>query len=80
MIFDFMRRKPTVKQARVLATEDVTVPAGTFKAWKVELTSAEGEPGRQTLWIDVDSRRVVKSMGTLANGAVVTSELTGQVR
>ena len=73
--FDVMRQKPTVKQAKVTGVEEVTVPAGTFKAWKVELTSAEGEPGRQTVWVDMESRRVVKSAGTLANGAVVTSEL-----
>ena len=73
--FDVMRQKPTVKQAKVIAIEEVTVPAGTYKAWKVEVASAEGEPGRQTIWIDTQSRRVVKSSGTLANGAVVTSEL-----
>ena len=73
--FDVMRQKVTVKQAKVTGIEEVTVPAGTFKAWKVELASAEGEPGTQTLWIDMEGRRVVKSSGALANGALVTSEL-----
>ena len=73
--FDVMRQKVTIKQAKVTGIEDVTVPAGTFKAWKVELASAEGEPGTQTLWVDMESRRVVKTSGALANGALVTSEL-----
>ena len=73
--FDVMRQKVTIKQAKVTGIEDVTVPAGTFKAWKVELASAEGEPGSQTLWVDTASRRVVKTSGALANGALVTSEL-----
>ena len=75
--FDVMRQKGTVKQAKVTAVEDVTVPAGTFKAWKVEIASAEGDAGQQTIWIDTASRRVVKSSATLpqAGGAVATAEL-----
>lgn len=73
--FDVQRQKVTVKQAKVTGTESVTVPAGTFTAWKVEISSAEGEPGQQTAWIDTASRRVVKSSATLPNGATVTSEL-----
>ena len=64
--FDPMKRKAGVKQAKVVALEDVTVPAGTFKAWKVEIKSAEGEPGDQTIWIDSTSRRIVKVIGDAA--------------
>jgi dipeptidyl aminopeptidase/acylaminoacyl peptidase len=75
--FDVMKQKPTLKQAKVAAIEDVTVPAGTFKAWKVEIKSAEGEPGEQTVWIDTATRRVVKTSATLPQmgGAVATAEL-----
>jgi hypothetical protein len=73
--FDVMRQRVAIKQAKVTGIEEVTVPAGTFKAWKVEIASAEGEPGSQTLWVDTESRRVVKTSGMLANGAQVTSEL-----
>jgi len=53
------------------------VPAGTFKAWKVEESSAEGEPGTTTIWVATDSRKVVKISATLPQmgGAVLTSEL-----
>ncbi len=72
-----MRQKGTVKQAKVAAVEDVTVPAGTFKAWKVEISSAEGDAGQQTVWIDTTSRRVVKTTATLPQmgGATATTEL-----
>ena len=57
--------------------EDVTVPAGTFKAWKVEVVSAEGEAGQITLWVTTEPRKVVKAVEVLAamGGAIVTTEL-----
>ena len=75
--FDVMRQKVALKQAKVTALEDVTVPAGTFKAWKVEIASTEGDPGQQTVWIDSASRRVVKTSATLPqmSGATATTEL-----
>ena len=51
--------------------------AGKFKAWKADITSADGEPGVVTVWIATDSRKVVKTSATLPQmgGAVVTVEL-----
>jgi len=76
--FDVLKAKGTIKVATVAGVEDVTVPAGTFKAWKVQIASAEGEPGEQTAWIDQASRRVVKTSATLpqAGGAIAVTELT----
>lgn len=76
--FDVQKQKPEVKQAKVVGVEEVKVPAGTFKAWKVELTSAEGNPGVTTIWVAQDTRKVVKITATLPamNGATLTSELT----
>jgi hypothetical protein len=76
--FDLQRQKTGIKQVKVSGVEEVTVPAGTFKAWKVQVTSAEGDPGDQTLWVDTASRRVVKATATLPQmgGATLTSELT----
>ncbi len=75
--FDVRQQKVQLKQAKVAGSEDVTVPAGTFKAWKVEISSAEGEPGVTTIWVAKDSRKVVKTVATLPQmgGAVVTTEL-----
>jgi dipeptidyl aminopeptidase/acylaminoacyl peptidase len=74
---DVRQQKVQLKQARVAGSEDVTVPAGTFKTWKVEIASAEGEPGTTTIWVAKDSRQVVKTVTTLPQmgGAVVTTEL-----
>jgi dipeptidyl aminopeptidase/acylaminoacyl peptidase len=75
--FDVPTQKGTVKQARVTAVEDVTVPAGSFKAWKVEITSVDGGGGQQTIWVDTASRKVVKATAVLPQmgGATATSEL-----
>ena len=74
--FDVQKQKVSIKQLKVAGSEDVTVPAGTFKAWKVEVTSAEGEPGPTTIWV-TDDHRPVKVIATLPQmgNAVVTAEL-----
>ncbi len=74
---DLQKQKVALKQAKVLGQEEVKVPAGTFKAWKVELTSAEGDPGSTTMWVDTATRKVLKTVATMPQmgGAVVTVEL-----
>ena len=76
--FDLQARKTQLKQLKVVATESVTVPAGTFDAYKVEIISADNDADKQTVWIDKSSRKVLKLMAVLPNfnGAVLTSELT----
>jgi dipeptidyl aminopeptidase/acylaminoacyl peptidase len=75
--FDVRGQKGTVKQATVTAIESVTVPAGTFKAYKVEITSADGQPGQTTVWIADGTRKPVKITAVLPQmgGATMTSEL-----
>ena len=70
--FDLQSGRAVVKTARVTAIEEVTVPAGTFKAWKVEITSDGG--AQTTTWIDTASRKVLKTVATQAN-TTATSEL-----
>jgi len=74
---DLQKQKVQLKQAKVVGQEEVKVPAGSFKAWKVELTSAEGDPGSTTMWVDTTTRKVLKTVATLPQmgGAVVTVEL-----
>ena len=54
----------------------MTVPAGSFKAWKVEVTSADGEPGQTTIWVTYYHRpvKVIATLPQMGN-AVVTAEL-----
>jgi hypothetical protein len=75
---DVQKQKPELKQLKVTATENVTVPAGTFDAYRVEITSTENEADKQTVWIAKDTRKVVKITAVLPSlgGAVLTSELT----
>jgi hypothetical protein len=74
--FDVQKAKEKLVQLRVAGSESVTVPAGTFDAWKVEVEPV-GEPGKMTIWIDKASRKSVKTSAVLAamGGAVMTSEL-----
>ena len=59
--FDVQRLKEKLLQIKVVGIERVTVPAGTFDSYKVELTSADGGSNKGTVWIAKDSRRPVKS-------------------
>jgi hypothetical protein len=76
--FDVQKQKPQIKQLKVLGSESVTVPAGTFDAYKVEILAADNEADKQTVWIDKASRKVLKISAVLPslNGAILTSELT----
>jgi dipeptidyl aminopeptidase/acylaminoacyl peptidase len=79
--FDLMGQKVKLRQLKVTGSEKVTVPAGAFDAWKVEITPADGgSGGSTTLWVDKASRRVVKMSSVLPemNGAIATAELTSK--
>jgi hypothetical protein len=64
-------------QLNVSGTEKITVPAGTFDAYKVDITSADGGDDKETLWVSKDSHKAVKETAVLASmgGAVLTQEL-----
>ncbi|HVS74201.1 MAG TPA: alpha/beta fold hydrolase [Candidatus Acidoferrales bacterium] len=75
--FDVPQQKVKLMQLKVAGVERVTVPAGTFDAYKVEISSAEGEPDKQTVWIAKDSHKPVKVSTVLSQmgGAILTEEL-----
>ena len=75
--FDLMKQKLKVMQLNVTGSEKITVPAGSFDAWKVEIKPADGEAGSSTIWVDKATRKVVKQASVLPqmNGATITSEL-----
>ena len=74
---DTQKMKPKLMQLNVAGSESVTVPAGTFDAYKVTVTSAEGGNDNLTIWIAKDSRVPVKIATVLAamGGAMMTAEL-----
>jgi hypothetical protein len=70
-------QKAQIKQLKVVCTERVTVPAGTFDAYKVEIIGADNDANKQTVWIEKESRKVLKTSTVLANrGTILTTELT----
>jgi len=76
--FDVQKQKAGLKQLKVVGEESVTVPAGKFDAYKLEIVATDNDADKQTIWIAKDSRKVVKITATLVNlgGAVLTSELS----
>ena len=62
-------------QLKVVGMERVTVPAGTFDSYKVELTSTDGGSNKETVWIAKDSRVPVKVYGVNELYGVITTEL-----
>jgi hypothetical protein len=63
------------KRLKVVGSEQVTVPAGKFNTFKVQITSSGGE--ETTFWISKSPRRAVKTMtkSSEVNSGVITTEL-----
>jgi len=60
-------------EVRVTGREPVTVPAGQFDCWRVELgTPTTGESGSWgvTLWVDVVSKQIIRLRSLEHDGAV----------
>jgi len=75
--FDVQTQKMKLLQLTVAGKEEVKVPAGTFNALRVEISSADGGSDKKTLWIAGENHKVVKVTTVLASmgGAVMTQEL-----
>ena len=75
--FSVQTQKVKLLEAKVAGSETVTVPAGKFETWKVEIASVDGGADRTTLWVTKDSRVTVKSTAVMssAGGATMTAEL-----
>ncbi|MGA8595904.1 MAG: alpha/beta fold hydrolase [Bryobacteraceae bacterium] len=75
--FDVQKLQPKLMQLAVTGSETVTVAAGTFEAYKVEVTPTDGGADKLTLWIAKNERKPVKYEATLASmgGAKLSGEL-----
>ena len=67
---DAQRQKTTFMRLNVAGSESVTVPAGTFNAFRVELTSDDA-PIKVTCWVAKDTRKTVKA--SIASGPANTT-------
>jgi dipeptidyl aminopeptidase/acylaminoacyl peptidase len=68
---------PRTVQLTVVGSESVTVPAGTFDTFTVEVTSPD-DANTTTFWVAKESRQVVKTVttGPALGGGTMTTELT----
>ncbi len=75
--FDLQKQKVKLMQLKVTGSDTLTVPAGKFETFKVEITSADGGNDQMTVWIAKDSHAAVKTSAVLASmgGATLTAEL-----
>jgi hypothetical protein len=77
-IFDIMSQSVKVMSLEVTGVESVTVPAGTFETFAVEIKNIDGEPGGGTIYVCKESHCVVRSVMELPpmmGGGTVTTEL-----
>jgi len=77
--FDIQTQRVMLLQLNVAGSESVTVPAGKFDAFRVDIASADGGSDKKTVWVAKDTRKVVKVTAVVAamGGAVFTAELLG---
>ena len=75
--FDLMAQSAKAMNLKVVGVEDVTVPAGTFKAYKVEVAPADDSAGASTIWVAQSGGKLLKERQVMPQmqGAVVVSEL-----
>ena len=75
--FDLMSQQAKSKELKVVGSEKVTVPAGAFDTWKVEVTTVDGTGESTTLYVDKATHHAVKIVTILPqmNGAVMTAEM-----
>lgn len=78
--FDVLAARVVPQTIRVTGSETVTVPAGSFESWKLDLTPNDGSQQPSVIWIEKAApHRVVRSITRLpaqAGGGTVTAELT----
>lgn len=61
-----MQQRVRIFRVEAAGKETIEVPAGEFEAWKVQLTAMDDEGGDQTVWITIETpRMLLKSQGKL---------------
>jgi hypothetical protein len=77
--FDLMTQKVKPMKATVTGVETVSVPAGSFEAYRVDVGAADGSGAASTIWVARESRQVVKTEARVPQmgNATIVSELQG---
>jgi dipeptidyl aminopeptidase/acylaminoacyl peptidase len=74
--FDSTKLKGSLMQLKVVGSEKVTVPAGSFDTFKVEIAAADGGNDSMRMWIAKETRLPVKIETGLPGGGSMVAELT----
>jgi len=74
---DLQKQQVRIYSLKVTGSQQVTVPAGTFDCWRVDIEPADGSPGKQTLFVDKKERRPVRIEAVMPEmgGAKLAAEL-----
>ncbi|MBN2071216.1 MAG: prolyl oligopeptidase family serine peptidase [Candidatus Krumholzibacteriota bacterium] len=79
--FDLLSQSVNPFSLEVTGIENVTVPAGSFEAFKVEVRRLDGEPGGGTYYFENSASKLmvrsVTQLPAMAGGGTVTTELSG---
>ncbi len=73
--FDMLTQQVKTMVLKVTGTEKITVPAGSFDTYKVEVKPANGDAGGFTFWVTKDSMVVKETTIIPQMNATVTAEL-----
>ncbi len=73
--WDIEHLKERLWQLKVVSVERVTVPAGTFDSYEVELSATDNSGDKETIWIAKDSRMPVKVSGLDKLYGVIHTEM-----
>jgi hypothetical protein len=71
--FDPQMQQTKTVEIKVVGSESISVPAGTFDTFKVQTTNAAGSSAVE--WVAKSTRHVVKAVVNTPTGATVTMEL-----
>lgn len=76
-IYDVMSLQVKPMALEVAGIETISVPAGSFRVYRVDLTPMDNDSGNQSIWVTADeSRKVVRVKATLPDemggGSIVT--------
>jgi len=76
--FEIMTQKQKAIGLTVVASEKITGAAKEIDTWKIELTPKDGEPGGIKMWVEKDSRKILRTESKLppqAGGGIAVMEL-----
>ncbi|MEX0929703.1 MAG: prolyl oligopeptidase family serine peptidase [Balneolales bacterium] len=81
-IYDVISLEVKPMHLEVIGSETITVPAGSFETFKIEITPLDNDSGKQTVWIGSDaSRNVIRVRavlpGEMGGGSIVTELVQG---